>query len=100
MDTLGVIALGTEPPTIQVLTDFGPLARDEPVMTSSIKRNVILSALFQSGILLWILFDGHNMFELPYSANEYFYDAVTGEPTNKCIHYTMVFNSLVIQTIF
>ena len=100
MDTLGVLALATEPPTMGVLSDYEPLERDEAIITNPLKRNIILNAIFQITILLWMLFGGKSAFNLPYKSTDYFYDAVTGEPTNKCIHYTMMFNSLVLQTIF
>lgn len=62
MDTLGVLALATEPPSPNVLTKQRPLKRDEKVVTPAITRNIILSAAYQIIILLIILFAGKEMF--------------------------------------
>ena len=45
MDTLGVLALQTEPPNECTLTKERPLKRDEKIMTPSIMRNIILMAV-------------------------------------------------------
>ena len=46
IDTLGVLALGTERPSFEVLEKFEPLERDSPVMTNILKRNIILGGFF------------------------------------------------------
>mmetsp|Transcript_7019 Transcript_7019/g.5264 ORF Transcript_7019/g.5264 Transcript_7019/m.5264 type:complete len:174 (+) Transcript_7019:775-1296(+) len=46
MDTLGVLALATEPPTNSVLTNIKPLQRNEKIMTPAIKRNIVISAVY------------------------------------------------------
>lgn len=74
MDTLGVLALATEHPTTKVLTKQRPLKRDEKVMTTAITRNILLSSIYQIGILLGVLFSGKQLFDLPYDNNTLFYD--------------------------
>jgi len=99
MDTLGVLSLATEPPTNAVLTDEQPLQPGEKVVSPSMSRNIMLSCIFQLGLLLVMLFHGKEMFQLPYDEQVSFYTAGL-QPTNKCVHYTMIFNSLIFQTIF
>ena len=46
LDTLGLLALATEPPTIKALKENKPLKRDERVQTDAIIRNIILGTFF------------------------------------------------------
>ena len=100
MDTLGVLALATEPPTNTVLTTIRPLKRDERVITSAMKRNILLSAAYQIIVVLIMIFYGASLFGLEnYDKRSEFYDA-EGKPTDKCFLYTIIFNCLTLQTIF
>ena len=46
MDTLGALALSTDPPSYSVLKNQKPLKRDERVMTPTIARNIVLMAIY------------------------------------------------------
>ncbi|KAJ3693453.1 hypothetical protein LUZ60_008933 [Juncus effusus] len=63
MDTLGALALATEPPT-DSLMDQPPVGRSEPLITNIMWRNLFVQALFQIIVLLLLNFKGINILGL------------------------------------
>jgi len=57
MDTLGALALATEPPLENILTR-PPYAKDNAIVTEVMWRNVFGHAIYQATILLVIVFCG------------------------------------------
>jgi magnesium-transporting ATPase (P-type) len=57
MDTLGALALATEPPLDEIMTRE-PYAKDEAIMNSVMWRNVVVSSMWQSIILGLLIFKG------------------------------------------
>ncbi|KAJ3679238.1 hypothetical protein LUZ60_017249 [Juncus effusus] len=89
MDTLGALALATEPPTDNLMK-MPPVGRREPLITNIMWRNLILQALFQVVVLLTLNFDGINILRLRHDS--------TAE-ANK-IKNTFIFNTFVLCQIF
>ncbi|KAI3834687.1 hypothetical protein MKX03_034963, partial [Papaver bracteatum] len=51
MDTLGALALSTEPPTDHLM-DRSPVGRKEPLITNIMSRNLFVQAIYQVTVLL------------------------------------------------
>ncbi|XP_074566991.1 calcium-transporting ATPase 5, plasma membrane-type-like [Curcuma longa] len=89
MDTLGALALATEPPTNELMKR-SPVGRREPLVTNIMWRNVIVQALYQVGILLIFNFAGKNILHLPKDDQEH----------AEKVKNTFVFNTFVFCQIF
>ncbi|KAG8058243.1 hypothetical protein GUJ93_ZPchr0002g25593 [Zizania palustris] len=63
MDTLGALALATEPPTDQLMKR-PPVGRREPLVTNIMWRNLFIQAVFQVAVLLTLNFRGHDLLHL------------------------------------
>lgn len=57
MDTFAALALATEPPSDDLLNDK-PYSRNEKIVTAVMWRNIIGQALYQSVVLVVMLFAG------------------------------------------
>lgn len=88
MDTLGSLALATEPPTDELL-NRKPYARDEKFITPIMWRNIVLHGIYQIILLSYILFKGHEAFGLQYGLHKLQWDPDTGE------HLTIFFTIFV-----
>ncbi|MFS8002246.1 putative P-type Ca(2+) transporter [Helianthus anomalus] len=62
MDTLGALALATEPPTDQLM-DHHPVGHRELLITNIMWRNVLVQALYQVSVLAPPLVNSCNAFE-------------------------------------
>ncbi|GAU35731.1 hypothetical protein TSUD_259060 [Trifolium subterraneum] len=60
MDTLGALALATEPPTDHLM-HRSPVGRREPLITNIMWRNLIVQALYQVVVLLVLNFAGESI---------------------------------------
>ncbi|CAL5210477.1 unnamed protein product [Lathyrus oleraceus] len=60
MDTLGALALATEPPTDHLM-HRSPVGRREPLITNIMWRNLIVQALYQITVLLVLNFAGESI---------------------------------------
>ncbi|ONM03115.1 Calcium-transporting ATPase 9 plasma membrane-type [Zea mays] len=89
MDTLGALALATEPPTDNLMKR-NPVGRREPLVTNIMWRNLFVQALYQVAILLIFDFDGVRILRLQ---NESRSDA-------EKITNTFIFNTFVFCQIF
>uniref|UniRef100_A0A803M9R6 Calcium-transporting ATPase n=1 Tax=Chenopodium quinoa TaxID=63459 RepID=A0A803M9R6_CHEQI len=89
MDTLGALALATEPPTNQLMRR-APVGRREPLVTNVMWRNLIVQALYQVAILLAFNFGSSN-FSLLKEGNL--------EHQNK-LKNTLIFNAFVLCQLF
>jgi len=76
-----------------------PLTREEPIINAVISRNILLSILYHTALALTFMYAGPYLLDLPYEIDTHFYDQ-QGWPTNRLIHYTMTFNTFVLQAIF
>ena len=63
MDTLGALALGTEPPT-QELLHRKPYKRNASLLSWPMRRNIICQSAYQLTLLLVLLFKGAQWFNV------------------------------------
>lgn len=89
MDTLGALALATEPPTDQLM-HRSPVGRREPLVTNIMWRNLLVQALYQITILLALNFGSSNFSLLKQGSVEH---------QNK-LKNTLIFNAFVFCQIF
>ncbi|KAJ8628903.1 hypothetical protein MRB53_022226 [Persea americana] len=89
MDTLGALALATEPPTDHLMLR-SPVGRREPLITNIMWRNLLVQALYQVAVLLALNFKGTSILRLKHE---------TSEHANK-VKNTFIFNSFVLCQVF
>ncbi|CAA6671131.1 unnamed protein product [Spirodela intermedia] len=89
MDTLGALALATEPPTDHLM-DRPPVGRREPLVTKIMWRNLVVQALYQVTVLLVLNFSGKSILHLESETHEY---------ANN-LKNTFIFNTFVLCQIF
>ncbi|XP_042490891.1 calcium-transporting ATPase 10, plasma membrane-type-like [Macadamia integrifolia] len=89
MDTLGALALATEPPTDHLM-ERSPVGRREPLITNIMWRNLIIQALYQVAVLLVLNFCGIKLLHL---------QSDNVNHANK-VKNTLIFNAFVLCQIF
>ncbi|TVU15854.1 hypothetical protein EJB05_39395 [Eragrostis curvula] len=89
MDTLGALALATEPPTDHLM-QRPPVGRREPLITNIMWRNLIIMALFQVSVLLTLNFKGVSLLQL---TND---DRAHADKVKN----TFIFNTFVLCQVF
>ncbi|KAM7272294.1 hypothetical protein ACFE04_026957 [Oxalis oulophora] len=89
MDTLGALALATEPPTDHLM-DRPPVGRREPLITNIMWRNLLIQAIYQVTVLLILNFDGKHILNL---------EKETHDHATK-VKNTLIFNAFVLCQIF
>ncbi|CAF4087882.1 unnamed protein product, partial [Rotaria magnacalcarata] len=92
MDTLASLALATEVPTEELLTRL-PYGRTRPLISRTMMKNILGHAIYQLGVMLFILFAGPTVFDMD-----------DGRPVDSVFkpseHFTMIFNVFVLMTLF
>ncbi|KAL2332555.1 hypothetical protein Fmac_020136 [Flemingia macrophylla] len=89
MDTLGALALATEPPT-DSLMNRSPVGRREPLITNVMWRNLTVQALYQVAVLLVLNFGGESILRNDQDSRTH-----TIQVKN-----TLIFNAFVFCQIF
>ncbi|XVF19075.1 hypothetical protein REPUB_Repub11eG0078900 [Reevesia pubescens] len=89
MDTLGALALATEPPTDHLMHRT-PVGRREPLITNIMWRNLLIQAVYQVSILLVLNFQGKKILNLDHESSEH---------ANK-VKNTLIFNAFVLCQLF
>ncbi|KAG2691984.1 hypothetical protein I3760_08G032000 [Carya illinoinensis] len=89
MDTLGALALATEPPTDHLM-HRPPVGRREPLITNIMWRNLLIQALYQVIVLLILHFQGRSLLNL---------EQYGSDRANK-MKNTLIFNSFVLCQVF
>jgi len=84
MDTMGALALGTEPPSSSLLTRR-PYRRDASLISNIMIRNITVQSVYQILLLVYLLFIGYEDFKVEKQSNE---------------HFTIIFNTFVLCQIF
>jgi len=84
MDTMGALALGTEPPALSLL-DRRPYKRDASLINLPMWRNILVQASFQLGLLIFLLRRGPSIF---------------GCEEGSTHHFTILFNAFVFCQLF
>lgn len=89
MDTLGALALATEPPTDHLMIR-PPVGRREPLITNIMWRNLLIQAAYQVTVLLILNFRGRSILHLNHEPVSH---------ANK-VKNTLIFNAFVLCQIF
>ncbi|XP_077238431.1 calcium-transporting ATPase 5, plasma membrane-type-like isoform X4 [Tasmannia lanceolata] len=89
MDSLGALALATEPPTDHLMHRT-PVGRREPLITNIMWRNLIVQALYQVVVLLSLNFGGKSILRLKDGSVDH---------ADK-VKNTFIFNTFVLCQIF
>ena len=84
MDTMGALALGTEPPRMELL-DRRPYARDASLISRPMWRNILCQAVYQLSLLVFLLNKGPEFF---------------GCKDGSTHHFTILFNAFVFCQVF
>ncbi|GMI91979.1 autoinhibited Ca(2+)-ATPase 9 [Hibiscus trionum] len=90
MDTLGALALATEPPTDNLM-HRSPVGRREPLITNIMWRNLLIQASYQVVVLLVLNFEGLTILHLK--------DDPDSEHAYK-VKNTLIFNAFVMCQLF
>ncbi|KAF8083504.1 hypothetical protein N665_0769s0005 [Sinapis alba] len=89
MDTLGALALATEPPTDHLM-GRPPVGRKEPLITNIMWRNLLIQAIYQISVLLVLNFRGISILGLEHEV-----------PTHATrVKNTIIFNAFVLCQAF
>ena len=84
MDTMGALALGTEPPSAELLSRR-PYRRNASLINAVMMRNILVQFVFQIALMAYLLTTGAEDFSvLPHST----------------AHFTVVFNTFVLCQVF
>ncbi|CAM0902920.1 unnamed protein product [Alopecurus aequalis] len=89
MDTLGALALATEPPNNHLM-QRPPVGRREPLVTNIMWRNLLIMAFFQVAVLLTLTFEGVSLLQLKHD------DHAHAEKVKN----TFIFNTFVLCQVF
>jgi len=84
MDTMGALALGTEPPAMDLL-NRRPYKRDASLISRPMWRNILVQSAYQLGLLIFLLQNGPEIF---------------GCEDGSTHHFTIIFNAFVFCQIF
>ncbi|XP_047170704.1 calcium-transporting ATPase 8, plasma membrane-type-like [Vigna umbellata] len=89
MDTLGALALATEPPTDSLMGQL-PMGRREPLVSNFMWRNLLIQAIYQVSVLLILNFQGVKLLGLRNEPNR---------PAIK-VKNSLIFNAFVFCQVF
>uniref|UniRef100_A0A183BHI8 Calcium-transporting ATPase n=1 Tax=Globodera pallida TaxID=36090 RepID=A0A183BHI8_GLOPA len=92
MDTLASLALATEMPTVELL-ERKPYGRKKSLISRTMIRNILCHAVYQFAILMLLLFKGPELLNVDTGI-----DAPIYSPPS--VHFTIIFNSFVLMTLF
>lgn len=84
MDTMGALALGTEPPLPELL-DRSPYKRDASLISRPMWRNILCQSLYQLALLVFLLNKGPQLFDCEDGSTR---------------HFTILFNAFVFCQVF
>ncbi|KAL3694030.1 hypothetical protein R1sor_007681 [Riccia sorocarpa] len=96
MNTVGVLALATEPPSDGLMEET-PIGRTEPLLTNVMLRNLLGQALYQITVLLVVDFAGTSVLNLNHTGMSKNND---GRSQNDEVKNTIIFNAFVFCQIF
>lgn len=89
MDSFASLALATEKPTPELL-QRRPYGRNHPLLSNIMYKNIIGQTIYQLAILIHLIFSGPQLFGIRNGSS------VRGPS----VHFTIVFNSFVMMTLF
>lgn len=92
MDTLASLALATELPTSDLLLRK-PYGRTKPLISRTMMKNILGQAIYQLTVIFSLLFVGDKLLDIESGRGA----AIDTGPTQ---HFTVIFNSFVMMTLF
>merc|ERR1712223_1334635 len=92
MDTLASLALATEMQTPDLL-ERKPYGRTKALISRTMAKNILGQALYQLAVTFGMMFYGNIIFEIDDGKHA----PITDPPS---VHFTMIFNSFVMMTLF
>ena len=92
MDSFASLALATEPPHERLL-DRAPYGRNKAMISRQMWFNMLGHSVYQLIVIMVMLVDGHNLFDVP---DGRFTDH--NDPPTK--HFTIIFNTFVLMQLF
>jgi len=98
MDTLAAIALISEPASSSILQQY-PVFKSEFVITGAMWRQIFFNTVYMVAVITVNLLLAPKWWGLKFQDDTMMYD-LDGNPTDKCIHYTMLFNTFIWMLIF
>lgn len=111
MDTLASLALATEMPTPDLLLRK-PYGRTKPLISRTMMKNIIGQAIYQLGVIFSLLFVGMchkgicciesnlNLLIVFHIIGDKLLDVESGHGQPPSQHFTIIFNSFVMMTLF
>jgi magnesium-transporting ATPase (P-type) len=99
MDSMASLAEATEPPE-ESLLKRKPYKRDESLVTSTMIRNIVSVAIYQIAVLLFIMFKGNMIFDIPVMMGTVNMSSVVGYHPELLKHGTLFFNTFVFMQQF
>jgi magnesium-transporting ATPase (P-type) len=97
MDTFAALALASEKPHPSIIRS-PPVKKGDLLMTKVMWRQIYGVTVWTVGIMCILLIFGKWLWDLDFSKNDEFY--VNGKPTEKCVMYTILFETFVFMQIF
>ncbi|KAK7490555.1 hypothetical protein BaRGS_00018158 [Batillaria attramentaria] len=94
MDTLASLALATELPSDELLKRK-PYGRTKPLISKTMWKNIVGHSIYQLIVIFVLLFKGPDLFGVDDGTGEAV--KVHAPPTQ---HFTMIFNTFVLMTLF
>ncbi|KAI3382101.1 hypothetical protein SNEBB_009653 [Seison nebaliae] len=92
MDTLASLALATEMPTDELL-ERKPYGRNKALVSAPMLKNILGHGLYQLTVIFVMLFCGPTLFDIVPGMNQ-------GGSPRPTVHFTMIFNTFVMMTVF
>jgi len=92
MDTLASLALATEMPTEELL-ERKPYGRTKPLISRTMMKNILGHAVYQLIVTFLLLFYGEHLFDIDNGRGA----GIHSVPSQ---HFTLIFNTFVMMTLF
>jgi len=93
MDSLAALALATELPSRELL-NRSPYGRKKPIISRTMMKNILGHAFYQLIVVFVLVYKGHELFSIDSGSTG---GSLNAAPSQ---HYTIVFNTFVIMTLF
>jgi len=94
MDTFAALALASEKPHPSIIRT-PPVKQGDLLMTKIMWRQIYGVTIWCVGIMCILLVFGKWLWDLDFSKNDEFY--VNGKPTEKCVMFTILFETFVFM---
>ena len=102
MDILGAIALGTEEPRCESLTESPRISRKEPILNAVMWRQILVMAAYLLFMMLTLIYFGTFMFftESFNIVTEPLRDPKSGDATDRLLMNTILFYTFILMNLF